>query len=111
MATARDCHILVTYFMQQYASKYGHRPNINRNKARWNFDGMLYDLDIPETKALIDYYLEADRSSHSIDWFFNNYEALIERKRDTEQDELDRARLRAESKQRVEAWKIKNGNT
>lgn len=112
MPLAKDCHALTSYYILGYRTKYGRAPVVNRNKARWGFDAILYDLNVVEVKSLLDYYFDAvSTHGHSIDWFFNNYDKLIETREIAEKDEADRARLREESKKRVEEWKKTHGNS
>lgn len=111
MATAKDCHTLTSYYIGLYNDKYNVRPVVNRHKARWGFDSVLYDLSLGDARELLDFYLETNSThGHSLDWFFNNYDKLIVSKESARQDEEERRKLRAESKKRLEEWEEKNGN-
>lgn len=113
MATAATCNKLTTYYLETYEAKYGFKPVVNRHKARWGMDNVLEDLKPAQVMVLLDYYLETTSNSrHSLEWFFYNYDKLIEKREQYEKDEADRKRLREESKKRVEEWRQKqSGNT
>lgn len=109
--TPAQCHTMISYYIHVYKEKYGREPVVNRHSARWGFDSVLQGLSLEETKALLDYYLitESDRK-HPLDWFFYNYDKLVDSKRSVDDDDARRARLRRESQQRVEEW-LARGNT
>lgn len=110
MATPATCHALTTHYISLYQGRYNRKPLINRNRARWGWDNILEDLTPTQCRQLLEYYFSAESSkNHSIDWFFHNYDKLIEKKKYDEADAVDRAQLRAESKKRVEEWR-KRGN-
>lgn len=106
MASAKDCHVMTTFYLTEYDEKYGRKPLVNRHKARWGFDSVLQDMTMKEAKELILYYLDTHSDhGHSLEWFFYNYDKLVDKKNEFEKDEADRRRLRAESKRRVEEWR------
>lgn len=110
MATAKDCHALTSHYIKVYTSKYGTKPVVNRNTARWGFDSILYDMTVKEAYDLVDYYLETNSSvDHSLQWFFNNYDRLLTHREDAKKDAEHRRRVRQESEQRVKEWREKRG--
>ena len=111
MAKVEDCHALTSYFIKKYKEKYGHNPNVNRFSARWGFDSVLGGMKMDEAKELISFYFTTTTSNnHGIDWFFYNYEKLIDSKRDADSDREKRARLRAETEERARRWNERIGN-
>lgn len=105
MVAPKDCHEMTTYYLGAYHDKYKRSPIVNRHKARWGFDSVLMDMSKSEAKELIDYYLSCSSTNgHSLEWFFYNYERLIEKRADYEKDQVERARLREESRRRVEEF-------
>lgn len=111
MPAAKDCHTLTSYFEKQYKTKYGSAPVVNRNTARWSFDSILQGMSVPECKELIDYYLaSASEKRHNLQWFFYNYDKLIESQRDAIDDAERRKRLREESQERARKWREKLGD-
>lgn len=113
MADAKTCHALTTYYLNGYQGKYGQKPVVNRNKARWGFDSVLEDLKPAAVMKLIDFYFSTSSTTrHSLEWFFYNYDKLIEKKAEYDRDEADRKKLREESRLRVEEWRqSRRGNT
>ncbi len=110
--TAQACHALTTYYVKAYTKRYKVAPNVNRNTARWGFESLLMDMPADTVKELIDYYLTADSSRrHPLDWFFYNYERLVEDLADRQKDREERARLRRESAERTRAWQERGMNT
>lgn len=106
MATPKDCHTLTNYYIKAYENKYGHRPVVNRNTARWGFDNILYDLNMVETRNLIDFYMLTGGShNNNLQWFFNNYEKLVVSKKERDEDRLAREALKEETKRRTEEWR------
>lgn len=111
MASAKDCHTLISYYEKLYKEKYGTAPVVNRHTARWSFDGMLKGMSMAEVKSTLEYYLTTNNASrHKLDWFFYNYDKLLENRRDSESDSEHRAKLRRESEQRAREWREKFGN-
>lgn len=109
MPTPKQAHALVSYFQKQYEARYGCKPKrVNRYAARWGFDSILMDMSEDDAKSLIDYYLTTvSQNNHALDWFFYNYEKLIEAKEKHEKDAAALARIREESKKRAEEWRQK----
>lgn len=106
MATAKDCHALTSYYVKGYEVRYGVKPNVNRNTARWGFDSMLQDLSMNHVRQLIDYYFTTPPTRrHDLDWFFYNYEKLNNAMSEAREDAKHRSKLMEESKQRAEAWR------
>lgn len=106
MATAKDCHVLTSYYVKLYKAKYRSEPVVNRHSARWGFDSILLGISPEETKELIDYYFKtANSKRHAIDWFFYNYDKLIEGRNESLKDIRRRERLRVESEERAKKWR------
>jgi uncharacterized protein YdiU (UPF0061 family) len=110
-ATVQQCHAMTSYYVKRYKEKYKVEPVINRHSARWGFDSILMGMSPEETKEVIDYYFRtASAKKHSLDWFFYNYEKLIEGRNDAQEDAERRERLRQESEERAREWRERVGN-
>lgn len=106
MATPKQAHALTSYFNKKYKEKYGVVPQSNRYAARWGFDSILMDMGESDVKALIDYYFTtANSQRHPLEWFFYNYDKLVESKRVADTDRELLARRREESRKRAEEWR------
>lgn len=108
---AQDCHALISYFVKGYKEKYGMEPVVNRHSARWGFDSILQGMAPAEARNLIDYYFTTTQAKrHNLEWFFYNYDKLIEGRRESEKDRDRREKMRRESEQRAREWREKFGN-
>lgn len=106
MAERKDCFAAISYYEKQYAVKYGYKPNVNRYKAQWGFDAILGGMNLKDVKELIDYYLTTvTNNNHDLEWFFYNYDKLVDGKVEDEHAETRRQRLKEESKVRSDEWK------
>lgn len=106
MPQAKDCHVLITYFINGYEGRYGRKPEVNRYSARWGFDSILQDMSMVEARSLIDYYFTTPPTRrHELDWFFYNYDKLHVAMIEARDDAAHRRKLMEESKKRAEAWR------
>lgn len=111
MATAKDCHILTSYYEKKFKEKYHSAAVVNRNDARWKFDAILNGLSVNETKSLIDFWFETDSAQrHPLVWFFYNYDKLIAIKSEQLEDAELRDKLRHDTEERVKKWRERRAN-
>lgn len=101
--TPQQCHALITYFISRYEDVVGSKPTINRNKARWGFESILFDLDPAAARELVDYFLE--HYDPNLDWFLWNYEKVAEAMQDAAKQKEQAAIRRKETQQRLDAWR------
>ena len=102
--TAQQCHALTTYYISKYTSVVGRAPSVNRNKARYGFEGLLMDYTSENARLLIDYYID-HYDEPKIDWFIYNYEKVDEAKTDRDHEEVAQAKRRAATEARLEEWR------
>lgn len=106
MATPKQAHTLASYYTKLYKEKYNFDPVVNRYSARWGFDSMLMDMGVEEAKKVIEYYFTTTGShSHSLDWFFYNYDKLIASKKLSDKDREEQRIRREASRKRTEEWR------
>lgn len=103
----KDAYTLTSYFEKVYKAKYGDRPNVNKYSARYGFDAILTQMSVDECKELIDFYFANDNLKHRLEWFFYNYDKLIENKQQVDDDEARLKMMREQSKKRAEEWRKK----
>lgn len=102
--TAQQCHALTSHFISGYEERFGSKPVVNRNKARWSMEALLMDYSTKECKELIDFYLKSYKQP-SLDWFSMNYEKVIQMQQDhAEREEVSRKR-RETTEKRLEEWR------
>lgn len=108
--TTAQINTLVSYFLKVYARVDGGKPaDFNRFRDKWAFKDMIADFGMDRAKEIVDYYFETPRYIHSTKYLLYNYDALSNIMRDSEKDKVDLAKLRAESKIRVEQWRADHG--
>jgi hypothetical protein len=106
MATAKDCHILTSYYEKKFKEKYHTAAVVNRNSAKWGFDAILKGISPEETKELLDYWFSfSSAQRHPLQWFFYNYDKLIVAKAEASDDAELRAKLRHDTEERVRKWR------
>lgn len=109
---AKDCHALSSYYEKVFQDKYGYKPTINRNTARWGWEGILSGgMKMVEVKSLIDFYFETGTTNkHSLQWFFYNYDQVIQTRQEVISDREHREKLRRESQARAKEWRERFGD-
>lgn len=109
--TVQQCHTMTSHYVKKYKEKYQTEPVVNRHSARWGWDSVLRGMSPDACKALIDYYFKTNSTNrHSLEWFFYNYQKLIEGRTDLEKDAERRERLRRESEERAKEWRARVGD-
>lgn len=107
--TTQQWNTLVTYFLNQFKAKYDAAPkDFNRYRDKWGFQAMIEDYGMDQSKKIIDYYFGTARPYHPTNYLLFNYEKLNNAMLEREEDEANRAKLRAESRRRVEEWRKLN---
>lgn len=107
---AQRAHALTSYFEKRYKEQYGNSPVVNRYSARWGWDSVLASLSDAEVKEVINYYFDVPRATHTLDWFFYNYDKLVVSYRESLEESGRRKKLREESQRRAAEWRARVGN-
>lgn len=95
---------LLTYFEDKYTEKYGVGPQVNKIRDKWNMKDLHEEYGTRQIKKLIDLYLVSYSSSqHSLQFFYNNYEKLIEQQRIRDLDAKRRKALLQATRKRVKS--------
>lgn len=102
--TAQQCHALTTYYVSKYTDTFGYAPVVNRNKARYGFEGLLMDFSPTESREIVDYYID-HYANPAIDWFIYNYEKVVVAKREREAEQEVQEKRRAATEKRLEEWR------
>lgn len=106
MAAANIANGLSSYYIKKYEERYGVKPVINRNKARWSWDNILADMTPTQIRRLLDYYFASNSSkAHDLDNFFYNYDKIIKSMEDSVTHREERQRLMKESEERAKEWR------
>jgi hypothetical protein len=91
---------IMDYFSTSYESRYGSKPLINRNTAKWASRDIVESFGVDDCKKAIDWYFQVKDTGHDWLWYANNIEKLIAARKLKEED--DKARKVAREKAR--AW-------
>lgn len=102
--TAQQCHALTTYYIKQFTDVVGFAPVVNRNKARYGFEGLLMDYSPEDSRKIIDYYL-AHYANPSVDWFIYNYEKVVVAMEEYIENEEAQQKRREATAKRLEEWR------
>jgi len=102
--TAQQCHALTTYFVSGYTDKFSKKPVVSRNKARWQWEGILMDFTPVEARELVDYYFDK-YENNTLEWFLYNYEKVAESKSNFEENRKRATKIMSETQRRAEEWR------
>lgn len=106
----QQAYALITLFEKHYDKHYHRKPEINRHRDKWGFQDMVEDLGYDEAKDIVAYYFELKYIGHPVQTLLRNYDKFSRVKKERQEDEANRLRLRAETKKRVEEFERQHGN-
>ena len=113
MADARQvaklAYALIDYYVLKYKTKFGRNPDINRFKNKYGFQDMISDVGFDRAKKIIEHYIAGSRQAYNVNDLLYNYDKINIVITQLEEDEVNREKLRLETKRRVEEWEAKNG--
>lgn len=97
MADRKDRFALLSRYSKLHTARYLEKPQINLNVEQWAADALIESYGIQETYDLLHYYFDVARDPN---WkYFANYaQDIISRKKQYEQDELERKQRRQQAK-------------
>lgn len=79
---------LLDYYSAKYQEAYREKPVINFYRERWGMEEVAKTTGLKGAKELIDYYFTLKKWHHPLDFFYRNYDKLLEtmelRRRDIE---------------------------
>lgn len=101
--TAKLCFALIGQYETLYFSKYGKRPVINRHREKWAMQDVIDSIGYDRSKELLDYYFTVENAGHPLSWFFYNFDRLDDMQLKIKDDERRRAKIRAATKEMMEA--------
>lgn len=97
------CYALLDFYVKLYNKKYNRKPTINRHREKWAMNDVIDSVGYDRAKELLEYYFNTNNSGHSLSWFFYNFDRLDDMKTRLDQDAAWRAKIRQETKHRMEA--------
>lgn len=97
----QQAQALITAYVAGYERVYGAKPTINRYRVKWGMIDVIESVGYDKAKELITYYFTCD-ARHSPEGFMNSFDRLEEMMVESQQDAARRARLREETRRRME---------
>ena len=81
---------------------------INKYKEKWAAASILEDYDKETAHKVLEYYFKMQKEGHPLNWFYNNFDVLLDRINDSEKDQELRKERRAQTALLRQEWL--NGN-
>lgn len=91
---------IIEYFSDAYQLKYGFKPKINRNTAKWAARDIVESFGIEDCRNAVDWYFKVKDAGHDWSWYANNTEKLIVARSQKIQDDMSRMVAR----EKARAW-------
>ncbi len=110
MATVKPAYILLGEFERLFKEKYKTRPNLNKYKHQHGFTAMVDQYGLDESRAITEHFFKMERPPHKIEDLLYNYEVVKEVLDRIREDEVNRAKLREETRLRVESMRKWSNN-
>lgn len=104
-AQKKQPYMLIDLYILLYKQKSGRAPVINRYKEKWGFQDMIDSLEYDRAVEVIKYYFMTD-NNWSTSQLFNNFEKYDDALRKRDADREYRAKLREETRLRMEDTSI-----
>lgn len=88
---------LLSKYSSLYKTKYGKTPNLNKYKEKWGMKSLVEDYGEDRVSDILTYYFEkSSKDSHPLQWFFNNFDNLLDAKETLSRDQILRNQRRQE---------------
>lgn len=97
----QQAQALISAYVSGYEKVYGVKPIINRYRIKWGMIDVIESVGYDRAKSLLEYYFRCD-AQHTPENFMNSFDKLDGMLNDSRADEARRARLREETRRRME---------
>lgn len=97
----QQAQALVTLFLDTYKKVNGANMVANRYRVKWGMLDVIESVGYAKARDLIEYYFRCD-AKHTFEEFFNSFDRLDVMASEAARDEARRARIRRETKERME---------
>ena len=105
---ATAAYALLSYYAKLYKDRYGVSPTINKYKEKWAASSILEDYGKETSHKVLEYYFKMQKEGHPLNWFYNNFDVLLDRINESEKDQQLRKERRAQTALLRQEWL--NGN-
>lgn len=111
MATSmQQAYGLLSLYEKTYNEKYGRKPSLNRHRDKWGFNDMVEDLGYERAQEVVAYYFELKYIGHPLQDLLRNYDRFSRIMKERAEDEVQRHRIREQTRKRVEEFEKTHGN-
>lgn len=100
---------IISYYISEFKKKYAKNPVVNRNTVKYLIDNMLKDLSQEEIYQLIRYYLKIELEP-SLSKLCYEYDDILIKQREEEEDTEYRKQVMNETHQRVLEFRRRYGH-
>jgi hypothetical protein len=99
---SKFCYALINTYIRLFAERYDKKPTVNRHREKWAMNDVIESVGYERAKELLEYYFKTTNQGHSLTWFFYNFDRLDEMLKRVDEDNAWRAKIRMQTKQRME---------
>jgi hypothetical protein len=99
----QQAQALLTLFIGLYEDKYGVKPTLNRYRLKWGAVDFIDSVGYTEAKAIVEYYMTVS-TNHSFEYLLQSFDKIDTMRKERNSDDERRARLREETRRRVEEY-------
>lgn len=78
MSTRKGAYSMLDDYQNLFEEKYGRRPTINRYRDMWGMKDLIEHVGLREARKILRYYFSTAKAGHPLDFFYNNYDKLIQ---------------------------------
>lgn len=91
---------LLSLYSSLYTKKYNKSPNLNKYKEKWGMKSLIEDYGTDTVEDILIYYFnKSSKDGNPLQWFYNNFDSLLDAKNNLDKDN----KLRQERKSKMEA--------
>jgi hypothetical protein len=99
----QQAQALLSLFIKKYAERYGTEPQLNRYRLKWGAVDFIDSVGYQRAKEITEYYLTLE-SNHSFEALLATFDKVGAAMDERREDNARRARLREETRRRVEEY-------
>lgn len=98
MAERKDRMALLSRYSKFYTAKYEEKPSLNLNVEQWAADALVESYGLSQCYDILEYYFSVAQDPNW-NYFAYNTEKIINGKKETEQDKIERQERRKMAKE------------
>jgi hypothetical protein len=99
----QQAQALLSLFIKKYTERYGFEPSINRYRLKWGAVDFVDSVGYTRAKEIVEYYMTLD-SKHSFEALLATFDKVGAAMDERHEDNARRAKLREETRRRVEEY-------